>query len=550
MDKTGSGPRPLSPDTCNAPVSNYSGRNSTSSGKKSRKSDSPDRGAQGPPSPPCSTTTTPPSTSSSLSPSCLGGAPGSAEKAKTSITAHRTSTTRPVENAVIVATLAASSSTTAVLETARIPPKCARPALGGDCFSPTLSTPGCIGAEDERSQGCGEGRQEEESEKRPGEGGAMEAQGERDGPSEAKRKRPDLSGVQREEGQAEEALRVSGSQGASMMQQKMEQAPKDKCWTSFCQPSQRDAMSSPPTVPLLDGFLPATTQGLAAPTPPSCPPSLPALFLSHSTAVVESNDPGEDRHASHPPALPPALSLTLHGHSSGGAPILPGEVAACAIPAPASNRTISSSTSSLSLHAPSSSPVASPPSSCLPPFPAPTPLALETVRGERGGARAGDGKGLRTDVGVYLVLDGHGGSRASQYMSEVRRTTKDRQGEIEKRKGTARRRILTYTSLVLLSFSVIPQHLIPAVLERLGPCLSPSASSSLTPSAEEEEKVKTALNDAFFAVDRAFLTSLSANLTPVKKSSRGWGYKERGSNHHISISQATWRGDIHDCRQL
>jgi hypothetical protein len=51
-------------------------------------------------------------------------------------------------------------------------------------------------------------------------------------------------------------------------------------------------------------------------------------------------------------------------------------------------------------------------------------------------------------------------------------------------------------------------------------------------------------------VDRAFLTSLSANLTPVKKSSRGWGYKERGSNHHISISQATWRGDIHDCRQL
>lgn len=28
-------------------------------------------------------------------------------------------------------------------------------------------------------------------------------------------------------------------------------------------------------------------------------------------------------------------------------------------------------------------------------------------------------------MGVYLVLDGHGGSRASQYMSEVRITTKD-----------------------------------------------------------------------------------------------------------------------------
>ncbi|EWM26894.1 protein phosphatase [Nannochloropsis gaditana] len=505
----GSGPRPLSPDTCNAPVSNFSGRNFTSSGKKSRKSDSPDRGAQSPPTPPCSTTPTSPSTSSSLSPSCLGGASGSAEQATTSITAHRTSTTRPVENAVKVATLAASRSTTAVLETARIPPKCARPPLGGDCFSPTLSTPGSIGVEDERIQGCGEGRQKEESEKCPGEGGAMEAQGERDGPSEAQRKRPDLSGVQREEGQAEEALRVSGSQGASMMQQKMEQAPKDKCWTSCCQPSQRDAMSSPPTVPLLDGFLPATTQSLAAPTPPSCPPSLPALFLSHSTAVVESNDPGEDRHASHPPALPPSLPLTLHGHSSGGAPILFGEVAACAFPAPASNRTTSSSTSSLSLHAPSSSPVPSPPSSCPPPIPAPTPLALETFRGERDAARAGEGKGLRTDVGVYLVLDGHGGSRASQYMSE---------------------------------------HLIPAVLERLGPCLSSSASSSLTPSAEEEEKVKTALNDAFLAVDRAFLTSLSANLTPEQAK----GYWNAGSCAVLAlvVGRMLYVAHVGDCRAV
>jgi len=65
--------------------------------------------------------------------------------------------------------------------------------------------------------------------------------------------------------------------------------------------------------------------------------------------------------------------------------------------------------------------------------------------------------------------------------------------------------------------------LVPAILARLPPStLPPSSSSSSStttpplPSPEEEEQVKTALREAFLAVDQEFLSSLARDVTLVR----------------------------------
>jgi len=118
------------------------------------------------------------------------------------------------------------------------------------------------------------------------------------------------------------------------------------------------------------------------------------LVLNHSTAFVESNDPGEDRYTNHPPGLPPAIPLldpTATVKKEGGGK---------------SDRPFSSSSTK---------------DTGLSSQPSPSSRLTRQARGKGGReGREGGREGGREDVGIYIILDGHGGGRASEYMSQVR----------------------------------------------------------------------------------------------------------------------------------